>query len=237
MSKQGQPMEVDQVQIFGVEEVLEGERSEPRVDLAKSPRSDIAVFVVPPEGGAAPVEQYPDSDQILMVLRGEGTIDGPAGPSTLSPHKGVMVPAGASYGIANTGSADLVLLSLRNEATSGPRPGWVPNDPSGVVVRIPEESILGKGVGRNVFVYAMDRKTIGVSPIMTEEWNKGCLVRMNCTYTREGGYLIANLPERLVAWYGLDRLDDSDYQVVPNADHTMVRIDLSPLINREGRSE
>lgn len=227
-----EPMDLDQVQIFDVDKPLAAEAS--RVDMATSPRSDIAVFVVAPKGGDEHIDHYPQSDQILFVLRGEGSVETAAGPQALTSEKGLLIPAGSDCKVTNTGAVDLVLLSLRNEAPAGQQAGYVPNSPSGVLVRIPEEAILGKGVGHNVFVYALDRRTIAISPIMTEEWNKGSLLRMNCNYTRADGYIVADLPERMTHWYGLDRLGEGDYVLVPNQERTMVRVDLTPLIEREG---
>ena len=58
---------------------------------------------------------------------------------------------------------------------------------------------------------------------------------MNGKYQREDGYVLTNLPERFAQWYQLQDLEESDYRIIPEQDGTGVRVDLSPLIEREAR--
>lgn len=236
MEKEAPEHAGDAVQVFDVADALtrrDGIRG--RVDMAKSSNCYIAVFQTPPRGGETHVHQHPDSDQILFVLQGECTVEGLDGKRTLGPEQGVLIPAGVHYGFTNTAEQDLIFLSMRTESTGGRRVAYVPNVASDVEVKIPEELISAKGLGSHVYVYAMDRNTMGISPLLMDEWNKASLLRMNCQYERRDGYVMAIIPERIAQWYRLNDLNDSDYTVVPDADNTRVRIDLSPLLKREAR--
>lgn len=223
----------DEVQIFDIAEALKRHELHGRRDMATSPNSYIAVFQTPPRGGETHVHSHPDSDQILFVLRGECTVEGLSGRYVLKPNQGVLIPAGVNYGFTNTAQEDLVFLSMRTESTGGRRVGYVPNVPSDVEVAIPEEAISANGLGSHVYVYALDRRTIGISPLLLEEWNRGSLLRMNCTYRRVGDRVVAILPERIARWYRLADLADSDYVLLRDPDNTRVRVDLGPLMERE----
>ncbi|HZT09252.1 MAG TPA: cupin domain-containing protein [Chloroflexota bacterium] len=230
-----EPGTTDQVQIFDVREALtHQDHLHGRVDMATSPNSYIAVFRTPPRGGETHVHSHPDSDQILFVLEGECTVEGLDGRYTLSQNQGVLIPAGVNYGFTNTTDRDLIFLSMRTESTGGRRVAYVPNVPSDVAVKIPVALIGAKGIGTHVYAYAMDRHTIGISPLLTEDWNKGSLLRMNCIYEKAGDdHIVAFLPERIARWYRLSDLHDGDYSLLPDPDNTRVRVDLTPLIQRE----
>ena len=59
-------------------------------------------------------------------------------------------------------------------------------------------------------------------------------MRMNCAFEQEADTIIAKLPERLVRWYKIDSLSETDYKLIREPDGTRVRLDLGPLIKREG---
>lgn len=224
----------DEVQVFDVSEALKKrDHLSGRVDMAKSPNSFVAVFQTRPRGGETHIHQHPDSDQILFVLKGEVTVDGLSGKSVLRPNQGVLIPAGVHYGFTNETQEDVVFLSMRTESTGGRRVAYVKNVPSNVQVKIPAEEINAKGIGRHIYVYAMDRTTIGVSPVLMEDWNKGSLLRMNCEYENDGNYVIAKLPQRLVQWYKLDSLSEADYRLITEPEKIRVRVDLTPLIQKQ----
>ncbi len=224
----------DEVQVFDVGEALKKrDHLSGRVDMAKSPSSFVAVFQTRPRGGETHIHQHPDSDQILFVLKGEVTVEGLSGKYVLRPNQGVLIPAGVHYGFTNETQEDVVFLSTRTESTGGRRVAYVKNVPSDVHLKIPAEAISAKGIGRHIYVYAMDRSTIGISTLLLEEWNKKSLLRMNCEYTKDGDYVVAKLPERLVQWYKIESLPESDYHLIADPDKTKVRINLEPLIKRE----
>lgn len=217
----------DEVQIFDVDEALKkGDRLSGRTDMAKSPNSFVAVFRTRPRGGETHIHHHPDSDQILFVLKSELTVEGLSGKYTLKPNQGVLIPAGVHYGFTNTTQEDLIFLSMRTESSGGRRVAYVRNVPSNVHVKIPAEALTEKGIGRHIYVYAMDRDTFGVSPLLFEDWNKGSLLRMNCEYELDDGHVIAKLPERLVQWYKIDKLTESNYKLIPELDGTRVRVEL-----------
>jgi mannose-6-phosphate isomerase-like protein (cupin superfamily) len=219
---------VDEVQIFDVSESLkQGDRVVGRTDMARSPNSFVAVFQTKPRGGETHIHQHPDSDQILFVLKGELTVEGLSGKYVLNPNQGVLIPAGVHYGFTNTTQEDLIFLSMRTESSGGRRVAYVKNVASNVHVRIPAEALTGaKGLGRHIYVYAMNRDTFGVSSLLHEDWNKGSLLRMNCDYEKDDGRVVAKLPERLVQWYKIDQLLDSDYKLVMEPEKSRVRVEL-----------
>ena len=217
----------DEVQIFDVDEALKkGDQLVGRTDMAKSPNSFVAVFRTRPRGGETHIHQHPDSDQILFVLKSELTVEGLSGKYVLKPNQGVMIPAGVHYGFTNTTQEDLIFLSMRTESSGGRRVAYVKNVPSNVHLKIPAEAMTAKGIGRHIYVYAMDRDTFGVSTLLLEEWNKRSLLRMNCEYELNDGHVVAKLPERLVQWYKIDRLSDSNYKLIGEPDKTRVRVEL-----------
>ena len=217
----------DEVRIFDVGEALKkGDHLSGRTDMAKSPNSFVAVFRTRPRGGETHIHQHPDSDQILFVLKSELTVEGLSGKYVLKPNQGVLIPAGVHYGFTNTTQEDLIFLSMRTESSGGRRVAYVKNVPSNVHLKIPAEEMTAKGIGRHIYVYAMDRDTFGVSPLLFEDWNKGSLLRMNCEYEMDGGHVTAKLPERLVQWYKIDRLSDSNHKLIGEPDKTRVRVEL-----------
>lgn len=224
---------VDDVQIFDVAEAMKKrDHLSGRVDMAKSPNSFIAVFQTKPRGGETHIHQHPDSDQILFILKGELTVEGLSGKYVLRPNQGVLIPAGVHYGFTNTTQEDVVFLTMRTESSGGRRVAYVPNVPSNIHVKIPAEEIGAKGFGRHIYVYAMDRSTIGISPLLMEEWNKGSLLRMNCEYEKQNGAIIAKLPQRMAQWYRIENLAESDYRLLTEPEKIRVRVDLTPLVQK-----
>jgi len=226
--------QVDEVQIFDVGEAMKmRDHLSGRVDMAKSPNSFVAVFQTRPRGGETHIHQHPDSDQILFILKGELTVEGLSGRNVLKSNQGVLIPAGVHYGFTNTTQEDVVFLSMRTESSGGRRVAYVPNVPSNIHVKIPAEEIGANGFGRHIYVYAMDRSTIGISPLLMEEWNKGSLLRMNCEFEQQDGAIIAKLPLRMAQWYRLEGLSDSDYRLLTEPEKIRVRMDLTPLIQKQ----
>jgi mannose-6-phosphate isomerase-like protein (cupin superfamily) len=218
----------DEVQIFDVDEALKkGDQLSGRTDMAKSPNSFVAVFRTRPRGGETHIHHHPDSDQILFVLKSELTVEGLSGKYTLKPNQGVLIPAGVHCGFTNITQEDLIFLSMRTESSGGRRVAYVRNVASEVHLKIPAQALTAKGIGRHIYVYAMDRDTFGVSPLLFEDWNKASLLRMNCEYEQDDGHVIAKLPERLVQWYKIDKLTDSNYKLIAEPDGTRVRVQLA----------
>lgn len=225
-----------EIQFFDVAAALQnGDGLHSRVDMAKSPNSYIAAFGVGPRAGETRVHSHPDSDQILFILNGECTVEGLSGRYVLESDEGVLIPAGVNYGFTNMTQEKLVFLSMRTEGTGGRRIAYVPSVPSEVGVRIPSEQIAGQGIGSQLYAYALDGRTIGISPLILEDWNRSCVLRMECAFERVGDQTVARLPERIADWYRLDKLSDADYTLVTDPDRTRVRADLTPLIERVSR--
>ncbi len=221
------------VQFFDVAAALQnGDGLHSRVDMAKSPNSYIAAFGVGPRAGETRVHSHPDSDQILFILNGECTVEGLSGRYVLESDEGVLIPAGVNYGFTNMTQDKLVFLSMRTEGTGGRRVAYVPSVSSSATVKIPTDQIDAKGMGDNLYVYALDGRTIGISPLILEDWNRACVLRMESAYEKAGDRTIAALPERIADWYRLDRLEDSDYKLAADPDGSRVRVDLTPLIDR-----
>jgi mannose-6-phosphate isomerase-like protein (cupin superfamily) len=228
------PVIEDRAQIFDVAESMKKRGPlNGRVDMARSPNSFIAVFQTRPRGGETHIHQHPDSDQILFVLKGELTLAGLEEKKyTLTPNQGVLIPAGVHYGFTNTTQEDVVFLTMRTEASGGRRVAYVPNVPSNVLVKIPVDDIGAKGFGRHIYVYAMDRNTIGISPLLMDEWNRASLLRMNCEYKQDGDMIVAKLPLRMSQWYKIDKLEDGDYKILTEPEKIRARIDLSSVIQK-----
>jgi mannose-6-phosphate isomerase-like protein (cupin superfamily) len=228
----------DEVQIFDVAEAMKRrDQISGRVDMARSPSSFIAVFQTRPRGGETHIHQHPDSDQILFVLKGEVTVESLSRKYVLTPNQGVLIPAGAHYGFTNTTQEDVVFLTMRTESSGGRRVAYVENVPSAVQLKIPAAAINARGIGRHIYCYAMDRSTVGVSSVLLEEWNKKSLLRMHCEYEKSGDFVIAKLPERLVQWYRIESLSESDYYLHPEGDNLRVRLDLRPMIKRQSLAD
>lgn len=227
----------DEEQVFDVREAIKVRAERPgglpgRVDMAQSANCYVALFSAQPRGGEPTVHSHPDSDQILFLLGGECLMRGLGTEYLLKAYQGALVPAGVNYGFTNVSEEQLILLTLRTEATGGRQVGYVPNVPSDAEVRIPEALISAKGIGQHMYVYAIDRQTIGVSPLLLEEWNRAGIARMNCEYRRSGQDIVVSLPERLALWYQVDDLTDGDYSVIADQGQTRVRIDLSAALAR-----
>jgi mannose-6-phosphate isomerase-like protein (cupin superfamily) len=225
-----------ELQFFDVAAALQGgDGMHSRVDMAKSPNSYIAVFGVGPRAGETRVHSHPDSDQILFVLKGECTVEGLTGRYVLESDEGVLIPAGVNYGFTNMTQDQLVFLSMRTEGSGGRRVAYVPSVPSGAAVSIPTDRISAKGIGSQLYVYALDGHTIGISPLLLDDWNRTAVLRMECTYETAGDRTVAVLPERIADWYRLSSLSESDYALVTDPENTRVQVDITPLIERLSR--
>ena|SRR5437870_1092081 len=217
---------VDQVQIFSMAQAGHQISS----DLATSPNSNIAVLRIPARQDTQLDAQ--ESDRILVVLRGEGIVAGPEGERALATQQGMLIPPGVECRLTNSGREELVLFSMQTKRAAA----LVANVPSDVQVKVPIEFLNAKGIGSRIYAYIMDRCTIGLSPLIMEEWNQVSAVRMNCRYEKDGDIVVATLPERAVRWYGIDSLSDSDYALRTDRTRTRVRVDLTPYIERKARA-
>jgi mannose-6-phosphate isomerase-like protein (cupin superfamily) len=223
---------LEEVQIFDVGEALK--KQEPlrggRVDMAKSANSYIAVFQTAPRGGETHIHQHPDSDQVLFILKGELTVEGLSGKYDLKREQGqgVLIPAGTHYGFTNVAQEDAIFLSMRTESLGGRRVAYVKEDESNARIKIPFEQIAANGLGSKIYAYALDCRTIGVSSMRLEEWNKKSLLRMECPYEKSDSYVLAKLPLRLALWYRVDQLAESDYEIIGEPDRVRVRVNLRP---------
>jgi hypothetical protein len=226
---------VDEVQIFDaaglVDGGVEGDNFRDYVEMATSSNCEISVLRTPAPG-EMDLPADPDADRILLLLRGTCTVEGPSGARPLTERQGVLLPTGVGCRFTNQGSEPLVFFALRTESGTH-RPGYVPNVPSGVLVKVPEAEVSAQGLQPHLFVYALDRETIGISSQRLDELNFASILRMNCEYERAGDDLLVNLPERLVRWLQLRDLTESDYRIVPSTERTYVRADIRPLVHRE----
>ena len=216
---------VDQVQIYSVAQAGRQLSS----DLADSPNSTISVLRMAPGENA---ELKPEgSDRILVVLRGEGSATWPDGDRALKTQQGMLVPPGLSCRLSNTGQVEFVVYSMLTRRPEA----LVANVASDVQVRAPIEQMNAKGIGNRIYAYVMDRATIGLSPLIMEEWNKVSAVRMNCKYERVGDEVVATLPARVVQWYGIEDLAEGDYTIRTDRTRTRVRVDITPFIARKAQ--
>src|SRR5262249_120694 len=151
--------------IFDVAEAMkQQDHLSGRVDMARSPNSFIAVFQTRPRGGETHIHQHPDSDQILYILEGELTVEGLLGRFVLKANQVVWIRGGVHYGFPKKTEGDVVFLTMRTEPRGGGGVPYVANVPWDIQVKIPADEIGAKGFGRHIYVYAMDRSTIGISP-------------------------------------------------------------------------
>ncbi len=207
-------------------------------NLAKSANCYINCFEVEPRAGETRVHSHPDSDQILFAIEGDCTVEGLTGRYVLHPNQGVLVPAGTNYSFTNTTEKPLIFLSLRTcteEGSGGRRVAYVPSVPSDVGIKLPAAQISSQGIGNHLYMYALDERTIGISPLLLDDWNRTTILRMECTYEKAGDSIVAVLPERLADWYRLDDLTDGDYTLSPDPDGTRVKVDITPAIERQVR--
>ncbi|MPZ15918.1 MAG: hypothetical protein GEU73_16100 [Chloroflexi bacterium] len=223
---------VDDVQIF---DAVKGSQGRPRgalggAQVAISPNCEIELLRAPARGERRLLPD-PMADCIILVLHGECVANAPSGTHLLQSNQGVLVTAGGSGTFTSTSDEELVLLSM-STGSAAERPGYIPNRPSGVFIRVPAAELEARGIGRHLYVFAMDHRTIGVGVNFTEEWNRGSLLRMNCEYERSGVDILVNLPERMARWYQVRGLTDADYRISPD-NQTRVRVDLGPLVARE----
>jgi mannose-6-phosphate isomerase-like protein (cupin superfamily) len=213
---------VDEVQTFRTPE----SQTEHQLDMAASPNSHISTIQVEPHGTTSiPAKE---SDEILVVVDGSCVVETPSGRHELHQGQGFLLPLGLSCRVENSGNDPVSLLSMLTKRTAP----YVTNVVSDVAVRFPAEFVDGMGIGTRLYAYVMDRRTIGISPLIMEEWNQASVVRMNCKFRREGETIVATLPERVVRWYGLDDLRDGDYAVTHDRRRSRVRVDLTPGIAR-----
>jgi len=230
--------DVDAVQIFDVGDALEGatDASEirQRLGMASSPNCDIVLLRANP-GGQLEITADAHEDQIVFVLGGRCRADGPLNSYEVAANQGILVTAGSTANCTNTGEDELALLTLRTGAGEE-RPGFVPNQPSGVKIRVPAAEVSARGLGRHLYVFAMSQRIIGIGVNATEEWNLGSLLRMNCQYERDGDDILVNLPERMARWYQLREISPEDYRIISDPDRWRCKIDLSPLIAREAQA-
>jgi mannose-6-phosphate isomerase-like protein (cupin superfamily) len=205
-------------------------------NLAKSANCYINCFEVEPRAGETRVHSHPDSDQILFAIEGDCTVEGLTGRYLLHPNQGVLVPAGTNYSFTNTTEKPLIFLSLRTcteEGSGGRRVAYVPSVPSDVGIKVPAAQISAQGIGTHLYVYALDGATIGVSPLLHDDWNRATILRMEATYENAGDSIVAVVPERLADWYRLDDLTEGDYTITPDPDGTRVTINITPAIERQ----
>jgi mannose-6-phosphate isomerase-like protein (cupin superfamily) len=212
---------VDAVQLFALA------AAQGRGDLAASPNSQMTVLRVPPRGEMEIHNQ--GSDQILVVLRGACEVTGLSTRQELKADQGVLVPPDVTCRISNPGPAELVFLSMQTQRA----PGYVVNAPSDVTLRIPTAYLDGKAMGHRIYAYIIDRRTIGFSTHIMEEWNQASALRMHCHFEVDGDEITVTLPERIVRWYQLDDLRDGDYTFRPDRIRTRVRADFTPYITRQ----
>ncbi len=171
-----------------------------------------------------------------MVVKGELTAKTPSGNYVLKQNEGVLIPAGSHYGFTNAADEELIFLSLRTESSGGRYSSYDRNAPSNIQIKFPAEQISGRGLAPSrLSAYALDRTTFGISGPRDRDWDRNALLRMACQYEKSGDYVVATLPERLVRWYKMEGLLESDYNIIPEPDKTKVRIDLGPLIGKQGK--
>jgi mannose-6-phosphate isomerase-like protein (cupin superfamily) len=237
MSEPGGPRGlVDAVQIFDAAKAVDAGAAM----LASANNSNVSVLRIG-AGGDAEIDPQ-RLDQILVVLEGEGTIQTPTNTVSLKPRQGVLVPAGTQGRLTNTAGGQLVFFCM-----GASRPSVPPlTPPSEVLIKIPAADVEVKSGWLvhspeikdqgNLCVYTIDRATLGVSPLIMEEWNQVSILRTTCRYVREGDQLVSRLPDRIVRWYRLEGLSDGDYVVRGDNTRTRVRVDLRPFFERQARA-
>ena len=225
MTEQNRPEGMlDRVQIFSMAQAAGAGAA-----LATSPNSNIVAVRVP-AGEATRIEAQ-ESDRILVLLRGECSVDSPSGKRRLDPQQGMLIPAGVVCHLENDGRGDAVFFSMQTKRAAA----LVANTVSDVRVNVPVEYLDAKGIGSRIYAYTIDRCTIGLSPLIMEEWNQVSAVRMNCKYERVDDQVVATLPQRLVEWYGIADLTDGDYTLRPDRTRTRVRVNITPFVERKAR--
>jgi len=215
------PGVVDEVQVF--------QAPKNTAELASSPNSKIATMEVEP-GGKLDLPAK-DSDEILVVLSGTCTVEVPSGKHELHSGQGFLIPLGMGWQVSNSGKEPTSILSLLTRRTTP----YVTNVASDVTLKIPVDFVDGLGIGRALYAYIIDRRIIGISPHIMEEWNQASLLRMNCKFTRDGDTLRATLPERVVRWYGIDDLSDDDYTLTHDRRRSRVKVDITPHLARHAQ--
>ena len=171
------------------------------------------------------------------MLKGECTVEGLSGRYEVEADQGVLIPGRRQLRFHQYTEEPLIFLSMRTEASGGRRMAYVPSVPSDVGIRVPVAQLGAQGIGSQLYLYALDERTIGVSPMIVDDWNRTAAVRMECTYEKSGDYVVAVVPERLADWYRLDDLLDSDYTITADPNGTRVTVDLTALIERQIQRE
>jgi hypothetical protein len=220
----------DEVQIFDASDALkEAITPAGRAEMASSPNCEILVRRAPPQGRIE-IPSEAKADTIVLVLEGNAEVEGPSGRKPLRGEQGVLVPSGVSCTFYSVGQQELAILTLRSDSAES-RPGYLPNQGSGVIVRVPNPEAPFHN-GRRIYLFALDHRTIRASPRAPQEWNTAAFLRMHCDFEYDGNEVRLDLPERLVRWYGVRDLTDADYRVLPEAPDSVL-IDLGPFVERD----
>jgi quercetin dioxygenase-like cupin family protein len=87
-------------------------------NLFETPRFFCDLYCLEP-GQSQAVHMHPAEDKVMIVLEGEGTFRGTGEPVTLGAGEAILAEAGEGHGVANEGSARLVVLTFM-----APHPKW-----------------------------------------------------------------------------------------------------------------
>ena len=214
----------DELQVFRLGETAVGSVNADGRVVASSSNSHIATFELQRGESSPELGAQPDCEQIVYVMEGECSLSCEAGEFLLKKDQGFLVPADVRYAVSNPGNARAVLLLMR---TVAPPDEHALNAPSDLRVKLPFDQLSGGEIRAHFELYAMTRHTIGVSFLLTRDWNEAALMRMHASWEIDGDTLWVTIPQRFAQWYGLQRLDDGDYRFVPDGtDRTRGRIEL-----------
>ncbi len=212
----------DELQVFRLGGTPEGAVDADGRVVASSSNSHIATFELRRGESSPELRAQPDCEQILYVMEGECSLSCEAGEFLLQKDQGFLVPADVRYAVSNPRSARAVLLLMR---TVAPPDEHVSNAPSDLRVKLPLGELSGGEIRAHFELYAMTRHSIGVSFLLTRDWNEAALMRMHAPWEIDGDTLWVTVPQRFAEWYGLERLDEGDYRFVPDGtDRTRGRI-------------
>ena len=212
----------DELQVFRLGGIAEGSVNADGRVVANSSHSRIATFELRRGESSPELRAQPDCEQILYVMEGECSRSCEAGEFLLKKDQGFLVPADVRYAVSNPANARAVLLLMR---TVAPPDEQVSNAPSDLRVKLPFDELSGGEIRAHFELYAMTRHSIGVSFLLTRDWNEAALMRMHAPWEIDGDTLWVTVPQRFAEWYGLERLDEGDYRFVPDGtDRTRGRI-------------